>query len=282
METEKLIANNIHNILNKDKKEENKNVVKNDNKMNVSKNAKKIKNQEDFMNIIDIKKDKKYIEAENWLKESKEDFKKVNDLIVKIDQQIKEDKSEMNNTELNNEKKIKKSIIEKANSIISSIKDNIDINNFDIKKLTKEEQKLLKGGERYDPNQRIKNIKNININKNKESILISSMNSLKELKESNNNMKESFKKKNILDKKEIEVSKKWKDENECAKAYLNNFNKGKKIDINEVKEKKNIELNNKNDIYNYIYMPKEYENNWYNKKDTKDKTEYRHPFLIYD
>ena len=282
VETEKLIANNIHNILNKDKKEENKNVVKNDNKMNVSKNAKKIKNQEDFMNIIDIKKDKKYIEAENWLKESKEDFKKVNDLIVKIDQQIKEDKSEMNNTELNNEKKIKKSIIEKANSIISNIKDNIDINNFDIKKLTKEEQKLLKGGERYDPNQRIKNIKNININKNKESILISSMNSLKELKESNNNMKESFKKKNELDKKEIEVSKKWKDENECAKAYLNNFNKGKKIDINEVKEKKNIELNNKNDIYNYIYMLKEYENHWYNKKDTKDKTEYRHPFLIYD
>ena len=95
-------------------------------------------------------------------------------------------------------------------------------------------------------------------------------------------MKESFKKKNKLDKKENEVSKKWKNDNECAKAYLNNFKRGIKVDINEVKEKKNIELNNKNDIYNYIYMPKEYENHWYNKMDSKDKTEYRHPFLIYD
>ena len=95
-------------------------------------------------------------------------------------------------------------------------------------------------------------------------------------------MKESFKKKNKLDKKENAVSKNWKEQNECAKAYLNNFKKGTKININEIKEKKNIELNNKNDIYNYIYMPKEYENHWYNKKDTKDETEYRHPFLIYD
>ena len=270
-ETEYLIANNAHN-----KNEEN------NNKKDFKRKNKKIKNKEGFINIIDIKKDKKYIEAENWLKESKEECEKVKDYIIKIDQHIKEEKTETNNTELKNEKKIKKSIIEKAEEIISEIKDNIDINNFNINKLNKEDKKLLKGGERYDPNKRIKNVKDININKNKESLLINSINSIKELKESKNNMKESFKKKNKLDKKEKEVSKKWKNENECAKAYLNNFKRGIKVDINEIKEKKNIELNNKNDIYNYIYMPKEYENHWYNKKDTKDKTEYRHPFLIYD
>ena len=153
-----------------------------------------------FINIIDIKKDKKYIEAENWLKESKEECEKVKDYIIKIDQHIKEEKTETNNTELKNEKKIKKSIIEKAEEIISEIKDNIDINNFNINKLNKEDKKLLKGGERYDPNKRIKNVKDVNINKNKESLLINSINSIKELKESKNNMKESFKKKNKLDK----------------------------------------------------------------------------------
>ncbi len=35
-------------------------------------------------------------------------------------------------------------------------------------------------------------------------------------------------------------------------------------------------------IFIIIYMPKEYDNHWYNNKDTNDKTEYRHPFLIYD
>ena len=270
-ETEYLIANKAHN-----RKKENKN------NKDFKKKTKKIENKEDFINIIDIKKDKKYIEAKNWLKESKEECEKVKDFIIKIAQNIKEKNTETNNTELKNEKKIKKSIIDKAEEIISEIKDNIDINNFNINKLNKVEQKLLKGGERYDPNKRIKNVKDININKNKESLLISSINSIKELKESKNNMKESFKKKNKLDKKENEVSKKWKNDNECAKAYLNNFKRGIKVDINEVKEKKNIELNNKNDIYNYIYMPKEYENHWYNKMDSKDKTEYRHPFLIYD
>ena len=281
-EVDNLNADNIENNSYKDKKEENKNNDKIKNKKNSNINIKKINNQNEFVDIIDIKQDIKYIEAEGWLKNSKEDCEKVKDLIIKIDQQIKENKNEINNTELKNEKDIKKSLKEKAEEIISEIKNNIDINNFDVNKLNEEEQKLLKGAERYNPNQRIKKVNEIKINKNKEPILINSFNSIKELKESKNNMKESFKKKNKLDKKENAVSKNWKEQNECAKAYLNNFKKGTKININEIKEKKNIELNNKNDIYNYIYMPKEYENHWYNKKDTKDKTEYRHPFLIYD
>ena len=91
-----------------------------------------------------------------------------------------------------------------------------------------------------------------------------------------------FKNNNFMDYKEKNISQKWKNDNECVKAYINNFNKAKKIDLNKIKQEKKIELDNKNDIYNYIYMPKEYDNHWYNNKDTNDKTEYRHPFLIYD
>ena len=63
---------------------------------------------------------------------------------------------------------------------------------------------------------------------------------------------------------------------------MNNYKKGTKININEIREKKDINLENKNDIFNYIYMPKEYDEHWYNNQDTKDETEYKHPFLIYD
>ena len=278
IDSEHFNADNIKNILDKEGKEEEKN---NNNNEKLKEN-KKIESENDFIEIIDINKDIKYINAEKWLKNSKEDTEKIKEYVIKIDQKMKEDKDRKMNLESTNINNNKIESVDKAKEIISEIKNNVDINNFDIKKLSKEEQKLLKGGERYNPNQRIKNIKDIKINKNKEPILINSVNSIEELKESNKNMKEAFKRKYKIDKKEKEISKEWKKDNECAKAYLNNFNKGKKINIRKVKEKKNIELENKNDIYNYIYMPKEYENHWYNNKDAKDETEYKHPFLIYD
>ena len=98
-EVDNLNADNIENNSNKDKKEENKNNDKIKNKKNSNINIKKINNQNEFVDIIDIKQDIKYIEAEGWLKNSKEDCEKVKDLIIKIDQQIKENKNEINNTE---------------------------------------------------------------------------------------------------------------------------------------------------------------------------------------
>ena len=277
-----LSADNVKNIMNKEKKEEEKNKDKEENEKENKKIFKKIEKKKDFIEIIDIKNDKKYIEAEKWLKDTKDDCEKMKELIIKIDQKIKEDKILIKNQDITINKNDKITDIDKAKQIISEIKNDLDINNFDIKKLNKEEQKLLKGAERYNPNNRIKNIKNKPIDKSKEPILINSINSIRELKETNKNMNEEIKKKNKLDKKEKKISKEWKNNNECAKAYLNNFKKGEKININEIKEKKRIELENKNDIYNYMYLPKEYENHWYNNKDTKDKTEYKHPFLIYD
>ena len=268
---------NGDNLKNKENKEEN-----NNNKKGKKEIIKREENGNDFIEIIDIKKDLKYIMAEKWMKDSKEECEKMKDLLVKIDQRINEDKIIIKNPEVLTDKTNKIAYIENAKQIISNVKNNLDSNNFDINKLNKEDQKLLKGAKRYNPNQRIKNIRNKKINKDKEPILINSINSIGEIKEANKNMKEIFKQKNKLDKKEKEISKEWKNNNESAKAYLNNFRKGQKININEIKVKKDIVLENKNDIYNYIYMPKEYENHWYNIKDTNDKTEYRHPFLIYD
>ena len=241
-----------------------------------------IMNKEKFIEIIDIKKDLKYIEAEKMLKSTKEDCEKLEDFVLEIDQTIKQNKNRANREENSTKKNIEITSIDKAKQLISEIKDNIDMNNFDINKLNKEDKKLLKGAERYNPNKRKKIVKNKIIDKNKETILVSSINSLKELKKTNNNMKEEFQKKDRLNKKEKEISKEWKNNNECAKAYLNNIKKGEKININRIRDEKNIILENKIDIYNYIYMPKEYEKHWYNNKDTKDKTEYKHPFLIYD
>ena len=85
-----------------------------------------------------------------------------------------------------------------------------------------------------------------------------------------------------MEDKEKNISQKWKNDIACSKAYINNFNKAKKVDLNKIKKERNIDLENKNDICNYIYMPKEYDEHWYNNKDTRDITEYRHPFLIYD
>ena len=171
-------------------------------------------------------------------------------------------------------KKQKDELEEKAKKIIEEVKSNIDINNFSIKKLNKEDQKLMKGGKRYDPNKREKKTENVEIDKNKEPVLLSSINSVKEIKEKNKEFNNMFKRNNMMDDKEKNVEQKWRNDNECAKAYINNFNKAQKIDLNQIKKEKNIDLENKNDICNYMYMPKEYDEHWHNKKDTKDKTEY--------
>ena len=264
--------------------EQEKNILK-ENKINLinQKNKQLVANKNNFIKIIDITKDKKYIDANIVLKRTKESCEKAEEFALEIAQKIKEDNHKIKSPEYNTTKKQKIELEEKANQIIEEVKSQIDGKSFSIKQLNKEEQKLIKGGKRYDPNKRKKNKKKkIPINKNNEPILLESINSIKEIKGVNKEFNNIFKRNNFMDKKEKDISQKWKNSNECVKAYINNFNKAKKIDLNDIKKEKNIILESKNDIYNYIYIPKEYDEHWYNNKDTKDKTEYRHPYLIYD
>ena len=248
------------------------------------KSIKSIKKKNNFIKIVDIAKDEKYIDAGIVLKRTKENCDKAKELALEIAQKIKEDKQDIKIPEYITTKKQKDELEEKAKRIIEEVKSNIDTNNFSINKLNKEEQKLIKGGKRYVPNQKPKKKtkKCIPIDKNNEPILLNSIKSVKEIKEINLEFSNIFKKNNYMDVKEKVVGKKLRNDNECAKAYINNFNKAKKVDINNIKKEKNILLESKNDICNYIYLPGEYDEHWYNNKDTKDKTEYRHPFLIYD
>ena len=266
---------NISNIL-----KEKKNIT------NLSKknNSKIIDKKNNFIKIIDMEKDKKYKDAKVILNRTKKNCEKAEELALEIAQKIKEDNHKIKSPNYETSKKQKNELEEKAKQIIEEVKSNIDGSNFQMNKLNKEEQKLMKGGKRYVPNKKgqNKNKKYIPINKNNEPILLNSINSVKEIKEINKEFSNIFKKNNYMDIKEKDISKKWKSDNECAKAYINNFNKAKKVDINSIKKEKNICLENKNDICNYIYLPGEYDEHWYNNKDTKDKTEYRHPFLIYD
>jgi hypothetical protein len=278
----------------KEKEEKAKNDIKEDKKIKkVGEGSRSKKNKSKssiigkdnkFIKIVDITKDQKYIDADIRLKRTKENCDKAKEFVLEIENKIREDKKKFKNPEYNTTHKQKANIEIKAKQIIEEVKSNIDKDNFSVNKLNKEDQKLMKGGKRYNPNNKKKNkkIKNSNVDKNNEPILISSINSVKNLKEINNDFRNAFKINNFMDEKEKNVGQKWKNDMECAKAYLNNFNKAQKIDLNKIKKEKKIELENKNDIYNYIYMPKEYDAHWYNNKDTNDKTEYRHPFLIYD
>lgn len=294
--TEDLKADNLieeEKLTNKNKKEDKKEDIKENEKKEIQKEIKKSdKNKKDikknkksieFIKITDMAKDQKYIDAEIRLKRTKEDCEKAKELAMEIDQKIREDKKLIKIPEYITTKKQKEELELKAKKIIESVKLNIDIHNFKINQLNKEDQKLMKGGKRYDPNNKEKSkVKNIKIDQKNEPILLSSINSVKEIKEINKDFNNIFKKRNDMDEKEKNASQKWKNDNERIKAYINNLNKAKKIDINKVKKEKNIDLEDKKDICNYMYMPKEYEKHWYNNKDTKDKTEYRHPFLIYD
>ena len=298
--TENLKADNLNEnenqkskSKNKNKKEDKKEDIKEDEKKEIQKNIKKNeKNKKDvkknkksieFIKITDMAKDQKYIDAEKRLKRTKEDCEKAKELAMEIDQKIREDKKLIKLPEYITTKKQKEDLELKAKKIIESVKSNIDVHNFKINQLNKEDQKLIKGGKRYDPNNKEKSkVKNIKIDKKNEPILLSSINSVKEIKELNKDFNNIFKKRNEMDKKAKDTSQKWKNDNERIKAYINNLNRAERIDLNKIKKEKNIELEDKKDICNYMYMPKEYEKHWYNNKDTKDKTEYRHPFLIYD
>ena len=89
------------------------------------KDKKYLFNKKDLIKIIDISKDKKYIEAKKYMQKSKENCEKTNDLIMEINHKIKEDKNSIGNTEYKLVKKPKKELDNKAKQIIEQVKSDI-------------------------------------------------------------------------------------------------------------------------------------------------------------
>lgn len=88
------------------KKWEKKNSYDNLDELNIELEQLNADNKKEFIEIIDIKKDKKYIKAEKLLKNSKEDCEKMKEFVLKIDKQLKDDK--IKTTEITNIKNNKK------------------------------------------------------------------------------------------------------------------------------------------------------------------------------
>ena len=80
----------------------------------------------DLVKIVDISKDKKYIEAKKQLRKSKENFEKTNDLIMEINHKIREDKKSIGHSDYKTKKKPRKELEKKAKQIIKQVK--LDIN----------------------------------------------------------------------------------------------------------------------------------------------------------
>lgn len=119
-----------------------KNIVKvEDNNLNNKNiNKKCINDKKDLIKILDISKDKKYIDAKKQMKKTKENCEKVNDLILEINHKIREDKKSIGNSDY---KPIKKPRIElegRAKQIIEQMKSDI---NFSIKYLDNDHLKII-------------------------------------------------------------------------------------------------------------------------------------------
>ena len=120
-EEDKKEENNINNmIINLSDNEEDK---KNE-EININK-QKYIFKKEDLAKIIDISKDKKYIDAKKYMKKTKENCEKVNDLILEINHKIREDKNSIGNNEFKLIKKPKIELENKAKHIVEQVKSDI-------------------------------------------------------------------------------------------------------------------------------------------------------------
>ena len=120
-EEDKKEGNNINNIINNlsDNEEDKKNE-----EMKVNKQKYNFK-KEDLAKIIDISKDKKYIDAKKYMKKTKENCEKVNDLILEINHKIREDKNSIGNNEFKLIKKPKIELENKAKQIVEQVKSDI-------------------------------------------------------------------------------------------------------------------------------------------------------------
>ena len=111
---EKSISDNEQNIVN--------NIIKKDKSEEKELDKKKyFFEKKDLVKIIDISKDKKYIEAKKHLKRSKENYEKTNELIMEINHKIKEDKNSIRNSDYKLNKKPQIELEKKVKKIIEKV-----------------------------------------------------------------------------------------------------------------------------------------------------------------
>ena len=126
--------NRVNNEEEEDKKDKYINVKVNDEKKEeekFEKTSNKIKkncinDKKDFIKIVDISKDQKYIEAKKYIKKSKENCDKTNDMILEINHKIREDKKSIGNSDYKVIKKPKEELENKVNQIIEKVKTGIN------------------------------------------------------------------------------------------------------------------------------------------------------------
>ena len=85
-----------------------------------------INDKKDLIKIVDISKDQKYIEAKKYIKKSKENCEKTNDMILEINHKIREDKKSIGNSDYKAIKKTKEELEGKVNQIIENVKTSIN------------------------------------------------------------------------------------------------------------------------------------------------------------
>ena len=284
---------------NKNEKEENKKIKKNkkeeDKEKILEKKEKeklslpKVPKSEIYKKITKMNQDKKYKEALKDIKKDNENCEKIKEKILDFNEQLKKNTINENKPKQILTKKQEVIINEKAQKIIDNIKENINPDNFNIENLSPEEQKLIKGRERYKPKKKKKKKYEKDIEKIKENfndyIYLKSVNSINELIESQNNMENTFKKIHKIGREYKKVNENLNNKIIFTNAYLNNMKEGQKINLEKVSLRKNTSFNTKEDIYDYMYFGK-YEknnnNNSINESDNTEETNYYHPFLIYD
>ena len=283
---------------NKNEKEENKKIKKNkkeeDKEKILEKKEKeklslpKVPKSEIYKKIKKMNQDKKYKEAQKNIKKDNENCEKIKEKILDFNEQLKKNTINENKPKQILTKKQEVIINEKAQKIIDNIKENINPDNFNIENLSPEEQKLIKGRERYKPKKKKKKKYEKDIEKIKENfndyIYLKSVNSINELIESQNNMENTFKKIHKIGREYKKVNENLNNKIIFTNAYLNNMKEGQKINLEKVSLRKNTSFNTKEDIYDYMYFGK-YEknnnNNSINESDNTEETNYYHPFLIY-
>ena len=236
-----------------------------------------------------MNQDKKYKEALKDIKKDKENCEKIKEKILDFNEQLKKNTINENKPKQILTKKQEVIINEKAQKIIDNIKENINPDNFNIENLSPEEQKLIKGRERYKPKKKKKKKYEKDIEKIKDNfndyIYLKSVNSINELIESQNNMENTFKKIHKIGREYKKVNENLNNKIIFTNAYLNNMKEGQKINLEKVSLRKNTSFNTKEDIYDYMYFGKYEKNNNNNslyESDNTEETNYYHPFLIYD
>ena len=254
-----------------------------------------------FIGITDISKEKKYIDARNLIEKSKENCTNMAEFIMSVDQKLKENSGFCpNNKEKEGEKVCKNNtdhkqsvdLESKMKELVLEVKGKVGKEEFDLGKLSAKDRKLLIGSRRYDPNKRKKHIFKSDVNDPKDlELLKKSQESLFNLTKLNKGYKAAIKSKSELNSKKAAVNSDIAANFCCVEHLLNSVKICEKIDLQKVKDEKEIEIDDENDLFNYMYLTEDYVENWYSdicvdrgKGREKGRNEYiyKHPFLMYE